>query len=283
MKKIIFCSVLFLAAVPHICGFEVSDTYTHSSAFWRNNISAYAQPAYALSLGAEFDLTEHKDFYNHIYALRLPVTLSTGDDTQFALRPFYYPDNANGASAWGALAAVKMLVNSDEVENSSTNAQLSLGYAAQKADVDKNGVLARNDDFRQLAYGLLVNFNYFDIYSFDVAGTVYQYISGIDGVQNVRGVMNQAELADLGTLDYVLGLPDYSAGVKIRWVSSASRSDNYISYRYIDTYNDGGAHLLVAAVMIDTGRDFFINFAYNHIFRAGADRDLYSAGIMYKF
>ncbi|MDR0734898.1 MAG: hypothetical protein LBG16_04335 [Elusimicrobiota bacterium] len=282
MKKVIFCFAL-LAAAPYVCGFEVSDTHTHSSLFWRNNISVVARPVYALSLGAEFDLTEHDNFAHHIYALRMPITLRSGGDTQFTLRPFYYPDNANGASAWGAFAAVRMLVNSDEVENSYANAQLSAAYAAQKADVIKNGLITRDDDFRQLAYGLLVNFNYFDSYSFDLAGTVYQYLSGIDGVQSVFGVLNQAEAADLGTLDYVLSLPYYSAGVKIRWMSSASRSDNYISYRYFDTHNAGGAHSLMLGTMVNLGMDFFINFAYNHIFRAGADRDLYSAGITYKF
>ena len=184
MKRIIFCIAL-LAAAPYIYGVEVSDTHTHSSAFWRNSIAVGARPVYALSLGAEFDLTEHGDFAHHIYALRLPITLRAGEDTQFALRPFYYPDNANGTSAWGAFAAVRMLVNSDELENSRANAQLSAAYAAQKAGVLKNGSLEQNDDFRQLAYGLLVNFNYFDSYSFDLAGTVYQYLSGIDGVRSV--------------------------------------------------------------------------------------------------
>ena len=283
MKKILFCAALLFAAVPRICGFEVSDSYTHSSAFWRNNISVGVRPVYALSLGAEFDLTEHHDFARHIYALRLPIILRAVEETQFALRPFYYPDNANGASAWGAQAALRLLVNKDEVENSSTNAQLSIAYAAQEADVLKNNMLKQKDDFRQLAYALTVNFNYFDSYNFDLTGAVYQYLSGIEGVQAVRGVMNQTELADLGTIDYVLGLPDYSAGAKIRWLSSASRSDNYISYRYIQTYNTGGAHSLLLGTMINLGRDLFLNFAYNHIFRAGADRDLYSGGITYKF
>ena len=96
--------------------------------------------------------------------------------------------------------------------------------------------------------------------------------------------MNQTELADLGTLDYVLGLPSYSAGARIRWRSEANSADNFVSYRYINFHNTGIIHSVLVSSTVRMSNNFYLNLAYNHLFRAGmADTDLYSAGVTLKF
>jgi hypothetical protein len=88
----------------------------------------------------------------------------------------------------------------------------------------------------------------------------------------------------LGTLDFVTELPDYSGGVKILWKSAESRSDNFISYHYINFHNDACVHSLLLSSSVNIYRGVYLNFAYNHLFYVGDnDKDLYGAGIMLKF
>ncbi len=281
MKKLILSAVI-LAASCHSFAFEVADNYTHSSSFWRNNISVSVRPAYALSVGAEFDITEHKNFSNHIYALRLPVSLRT-NEYGLVFKPFWYGDNANGAKAAGGKVMFVAGVNRDDIAQMSSQAFLGLGFAAHKADVLKNGILEQNKDFYQLAYEIGANYNFFGQYSFDITGNAFQYLSGIDGVTAFGGVMNQQELADLGTLDYVLALPKGSGGIKIKWASAINNSENYISYKYIDFFTQDAVHSVMLGSNLRVSENVYLNIAYNHLFEKGSDKDIYGGGIMLRF
>jgi hypothetical protein len=282
MKKLLL-SVLFLSV---FCGFsfafEVADNHTHNSSFWKNSVSISARPVYAVSLGAEFDISEHKKFDNHIYAFRLPVTLRS-NDYGIIIKPFWYPDNANGAKAYGGKIMLVAGVNRDEVAQSSSQAYVGLGFGAQQADMVKSGAVELKKDFYQLAYEAGANYNFFGQYSFDITGNAYQYLSGIAGVESLRGIMNQQELADLGTLDYVLGLPRGSAGLKIKWASSVNNSENYISYKYIDFFTQDAVHSLMLGSNLRVSENVYFNIAYNHLFESGSDKDVYGGGIMLRF
>ena len=281
MKKLIL-SFLFLFCVLNAFALEVSDYFTYNSNFWRNSATVSMRPWYSLSVGAGFDITEHDAFGNHIYALRLPIAL-TFESANFALTPFYYPDNANRASAMGGRAEFTSVINRNDIDNTAVKLRMGAGFASQKADMFKNGSLSEQETFKQAAYEMDLSFGYFERYFFDITGNAYQYLSGIDGVDALFGVMNQTEIADLGTADYVFGMPHYSAGARIRWKSDVSNSDNFISYRYIDFYNMDNAHSVLISSTMRLGFNFYLNLAYNHIFRPGTDADIYTAGAILKF
>lgn len=282
MKKLLFSAVISAACCCNAFALEIADSYTHNSSFWKNNISVSVRPAYGIMVGAEFDLAEHKKFDNHIYAFRLPVTLRS-NEYGFIFKPFYYPDNANGAKAAGAKAMFVAGVNRDDIAQMSSQAFVGAGFAAQKADILKNGAVEQNKDFYQLAYEIGANYNFFDQYSFDISGNAYQYLSGINGVKDFGGVMNQQELADLGTLDYVLALPKGSAGLKIKWFSSINNSENYISYKYIDFFTQNAVHSVMLGSNLRVSENVYFNIAYNHLFESGCDKDLYGGGFMLRF
>lgn len=282
MKKLLFSVLLLSVSCGGAFAFDIADNYTHSSSFWRNSVSVSARPAYALSLGAEFDITGHENFDNHIYAFRLPVTLRS-NDYGIVVKPFWYPDNANGAKAYGGKVILVAGVNRDEVAQSSSQAYIGAGFAAQQSDMLKNGVLELKKDFYQIAYEAGANYNFFGQYSFDISGNAYQYLSGIEGVKALGGVMNQQELADLGTLDYVLDLPRGAAGIKIKWASPVNNSENYISYKYIDFFTQDAVHSLMLGTNLRVSGNVYLNIAYNHLFEKGSDKDLYGGGIMLRF
>jgi hypothetical protein len=272
----------FLLLSANAYAFEVSDTHIHNSGFWSNSVSVNFRPAFAFSIGGQFDVTEHKVFNSHAYALRMPVGIRT-DNTAFNLIPFYYPDNVNDAYAYGGKLSFTSVMTRDEVNDYTTRVFLSAAFSGSKADLVKDGAALEDETFYQAAYEFGLNFDFFDNYGFETSINAFQYMSGITDVDSLNGVMNQQELANLGTLDYILGLPKFSGGAKMVWKSNVSRSDNFISYRYIDFYNEGAKHsLLLSSTVNIFYSNLFLNFSYNHLF-GGGNRDLYGAGIMVKF
>lgn len=286
MKKLIL-SFIFISAVSSAFCFSVSNTHTHNTNFWRNSSAAYIPLSRSVYLGAEFDVTEHKNFKNHIYTARLPFVIN---NRGFILKavPFALPDNDNGASAYGGKILFSTGLKVDEIEGTSAEGYFSAGVVSQKAGVLENGILTEKDTFVQSAYEVGLSSSFFGVYAFNISGNYYQYHSGLDGVEAVGGVFNQAELADLGTMDYMLGLPKGSAGIKISWRSELSRSDNFISYRYIDMQDLNNRHsLLVNTSLLPNGilgEMATVNLAYNHIFIPNeSDLDIFGIGLTIGF
>ena len=282
MKKLLIAALLIGTASNFAFSFDIADSHTHNSSFWKNTLSFSVRPAYVLTLGAEFDISEHKKFVNNIYAFRLPVTVRSRG-YGIIVKPFWYPDNANGAKAAGGKVILTAGVNNDDVEQTSSSAYIGAGFAAQKADIVKGATVKPQENFYQVAYEAGINYDFFNQYSFDITGNIFEYLSGISGVDDLRGVMNQQELADLGTLDYVLGLPKGSAGIKIKWFSAINKSENYISYKYINFYTQDAVHSLMFGSNLRLSSNVYLNIAYNHLFEKGSNRDIYGGGIMLRF
>lgn len=284
MRKIFFVLLFALLSIG-AQALEISDGFTYSKDFWNNKISLSQNIEYYLNVGFSFDLTEYEDISNHIYTFSLPIMLRT-ESFGFFFRPFIIPDNANEASAKGAKLSWTFAFKKDEIEQAFANFFLSVGFADQKAYVIREGQLPQKDNFYQLAYEAGIMLDYYNIYFFEVNGNIFQYLSGISSVEGVAGVLDQQNLASLGTLDYVLGLPKGSAEVKIRWNSQVSQSENSISYRFIEFYDRGlkAHHSVLLSSRIYVGEKLSILFGYNHIFIQGqTDKDIFKGELSVKF
>ena len=240
---------------------------------------AAVQPFFA---GAEFDITEPDDFAHHIYEFRVPMGIKT--DTFFVkLTPFVIPDNGNNSSAYGGEIMFSTGLKVNEIDFTATEGYVSAAVVSQKAFVVKNNIANEKDTFIQSAYEAGITSNYFGAYSFTLSGNVFQFLSGLEAVQYMGSVFNQAELADLGTIDYLLKLPRGSAGLKINWHSQESSTDSFISYRYINIHQSNDRHSLLFNTSIFINERASLNLAYNHIFISKeTDIDLYSAGLSVK-
>ncbi len=278
MKKLISIFIFVLTLTP-VFAFSVADNYTHNSRFWRNSAAISFAPARQFFVGAEFDVTEHKDFDNHIYALRMPFGF-TSDSLSIRAVPFFLPDNANGSWAYGGKLMFSSTIKMNEIDGTAAEGYLSAGIVSQKADVLKNGVLTEKDTFVQSAYEAGLVSNFFGVYLFNLSGSVYQYLSGLEGVKSIRGVFNQAELADLGTIDYMLGLPRASGGIKATWRSEENRAETFISYRYIDMHDDDPRHSLLMSTNVLVGAKASLRLSYNHVFIPNqTDSDIFGVGL----
>ena len=284
MRKIFLTLVLVCFSLG-ANALELTEGFTYGKHFWQNTFSVSHDFNYLLNAGINFDLTEHEDIDNHIYTFSLPIMLRT-ENTGLLFRPFITPDNANNASAKGAKLSWTFTFKQDEINQSFAHLFLSAGFADQNAYIIKEGQLPKKDNFYQLAYDGGLVFDCFDVYFFEVSGNMFQYLSGINSVEGVAGVLDQQNIAYLGTLDYVIGLPKGSAEAKIRWKSTESKSDNSISYRFIEYYDKGrtAEHSLKITSKINMGDKVFVSLAYNHIFIIGhTDKDIFKGAISYQF
>ena len=281
MRKI-FLIISFMIFGISAKALDITEGFTYSKSFWQNTLSLSQDISYTTNIGFNFDLTEHDDISNHIYTFSLPLMVRL---KSFGLlfRPFIIPDNANEASAKGAKVSWTFGIKYDEVEQTSSHVFLSLGFADQYAYVFKTGLPTQKDNFYQLVYDGGIVLDYFGAYLFEISGNMFQYLSGISSVEGVAGVLDQQNLASLDTLAYVLALPKGSAGLKITWNSQESRSENTLSYRFIDFYEKemSAWHSLKFSSKIAVMDNLFINLVYNHLFISSQkDEDIFKGAIL---
>lgn len=284
MRKISLFLILTFIGIS-ASALEVADSFTYNNSFWQNSISVTHQLNYFLNLGFNFDLTEHDDVDNHIYTFSLPFAAHT-DGFGLILTPFITPDNANGASAQGAKLSCTFGVKNDEVDNTSSHAFLSVGFADQNAYVSRKGSLPKKENFYQLAYEGGIVLDYFSTYLFEISGNVFEYPSGISSVEAFGGILDQQKIADLETLDYIFALPKGSAGLKIGWNAQESRSENILSYRFIEFYEKelSAYHSVKFQSAMLLSHRLSFTLAYNHIFISShKDKDIVKGIISLKF
>ena len=283
MKKIFFALILFCSGI-WVNALEISEDFTYNNNFWKNGVSISQSINYAMNIGLDFDLTEHKDIKNHIYTFSLPIMLR-GEEFGLSLRPFWIPDNANNASAFGSKLFLTFNINYDDIEQIYSRAFFAVGFAAQDAYLVKTDLSLQKDNFYQLAYDGGVVFDYFNTYFFEIGGNIFEYLSGISSVESFGGVLDQQNIASLDTLNYVLNLPKGSAGIKITWNSKESMSENSLSYRFIEFYDKdiSAHHSLKFSSKIALNSNFFVGLAYNHIFISGQkDKDIFKGAISFR-
>ena len=283
MRKLFFIFLFSIFALK-INAFTIGQEFTYSKDFWQESAKISVPVSYAFNVGLDFDLTEHDDIDHHIYNFALPLMLRT-DTFGLFFRPFITPDNANNASAWGAKLYATINIKDDEIEQTTAYSFLSVGFASQDAYVFKTGQTAQKEDFNQIVYEGGVLFDYFGIYFFEVGGNIFQYLSGINSVESVGGVLEQQNIASLDSLDYTLALPKGSAGLKIRWNSQESSSENSVSYRFIEFHDKGASahHSVQISSNIFVGDRFIVGLAYNHIFISSQkDKDIFKAALSLK-
>lgn len=284
MRKI-FLTFVFIITGISAFALEVAEGFTYNNSFWQNTISATQSLNYLMTIGFDFDLTEHDDVDNHIYTFSLPFAIRA-EDFGLIFTPFIMPDNANGASAKGAKLSWTFGVKYDEVEQTSSHAFLSVGFADQNAYLQKKGQLPEKKNFYQLAYEGGLVLDYFNVYIFEISGNIFQYPSGISSVETFGGILDQQNIASLETFDYIYALPRGSAGLKIGWNSQESRSKNMLSYRFIEFYEKeiSAYHSVKFQTTMMLNHRLSLILGYNHIFISSQkDKDIVKGVMSFKF
>lgn len=280
MKKL-FCLFIFCNLALTGFAFSVGDLFIKNSRFWQNEISASILERDTISAGFVFDITDYKDVNDKIYAFHLPFMLSF-PIVDLTIVPFWYPD-ANDASAYGGSVKLEGILRSDDINNVYASGYLKTAFANQKANIVRGISPMNKENFKQWAFEGGLNFNLANLYNFNVNGNIFNYPDGAKDVV-LGGIMNQNELADLGTIDYVLNLPRFSTGGSITWLSSENNTKTSLSYKYINYEDNLIAHSVMLKTMIPITKKLVTTLIYNHLFeKHHTNRDLFGIGLNYLF
>jgi len=260
MRKIIIF-IMAMALMQSAHAVSISDAFFINSKFLRNDFTALSQVYGRLSSGAEVSYVKHDDFNDGNFFVAAPIVM-TYDAAQIVLRPFAMPQT-NDLSAYGATFNLLLNMEENNIDDKFTQANLAVGYVNQKADVTRN-IGADREDFGELVYSLGLRKNFFNSFIFGANGNVYEYLSGIDGVQGIRSIFNQNDFSNLNSYDVVYNLPKYSVGATFNRMLDKG-ADIYLSYSYTEFYTADHEHSIIL------GNDFPISAAvkadlgYNHI------------------
>lgn len=282
MKKL-FCLCLFSGLAVSSFAFSAGDLFIKNSRFWQNKFSLDIMSEEPVFLGFSFNLTDHRDFNKKIYSFGLPFMLSF-PLFDLVFEPFIYPNTNNDAWAYGGSITLKGLLRSDEINNTSSQGYLRAGFANQNANITRIGGTNEKENFRQFAFEGGLNFNFQNLFNFDINGNIYTYPDEVKNIAAFGGIMNQNEIANLGTIDYVLNLPHYSIGGGITWLSTETNAKSSLSYKYVNYENDLKTHSVMIQTKVPLEQHLILTLIYNHLFEThGKNRDLFGVGLNYLF
>lgn len=225
-----------------------------------------------------------------IYSVYVPM-LFQFELLDVELTPFYYfKHNAENpayqdAYAYGATAALTMLMENDQVNDIYTRARLGASYARQQGTLFTKNAAPENTDYDQVAYFLQLSHNMFQAYRLEAMGAAFQYPDGITDVTAWRGVLNQQDLASLQTLDITRDLRKYALGGRFVRTWAESGSALYIGYSFTENYTADPDHSFIIGNSFPIVKNVFFDIAYNHIENTSHKnkRDIFYLGLAAAF
>lgn len=281
MKKLSLL-FLFLSLALKSFAFSAGDLFIKNSRFWQNKFSLNLLAQESISAGFTFDLTDHKDIKDNIYAFHVPFMLSF-PIFDITVNPFWYPET-NNAEAYGGSVKLQSLIRSDDVNMTYVKGYFKAAFANQKTNIARGITPQNKENFKQLAFESGLDFNLANLYNFNLSGNIFSYPDKVKDITYFGGIMNQNDLADLGTIDYVLNLPEFSVGGIITWISNESNTRTSISYKYINYEHNLINHSLMLQTLIPISERWITTLIYNHIFENHhKNKDLFAIGLNYLF
>ena len=281
MKKL-FLLFIFCGMALQSFAFSAGDLFIQNSRFWQNKFSLDILGQGDVSAGFTFDITDHRDIEDNIYAFRIPFMLNfpTFDLTA---NPFWYPQS-NDASAYGGSVKLQSILRSDEINMTYVKGYFKAAFANQNANIARGLTPQSKENFKQLAFEGGLDFNLANLYNFSFNGNVFSYPDKVKDITSFGGIMNQSELADLGTIDYILNLPEFSLGGTITWISNENNTRTTLSYKYINYEQGLINHSLMLQTLIPMSENLIATLIYNHIFETHhKNKDLFGIGLNYLF
>ena len=272
MKKIIsLFAVLFCTAAAQAHTVDATAAYTGASHF--DKVHVRALTALTLNVQAGLEATwanEHRLFKDPVYSAAMPLVLNF-ELMQFQVRPFYYFKNKSDqpafqdAQAFGVETKLLLTLNDDTVNDLYTRAFLGASFARQKGTVFFKDDPDSNQYYSQAAYTFGLAQDFYQAFTFRVAGTAFQYPNGIHNVAGVRSILDQQQLADTQTLDIVHDLAKYALSARITRQWSDTGASFYLAYRFAEYYTADSQHSVLVGNSFPITSQISLGVAYNHL------------------
>ncbi|MBO7237701.1 MAG: hypothetical protein J6U96_00205, partial [Elusimicrobiaceae bacterium] len=224
-----------------------------------------------------------------VYSVYVPMQLEL-ETAHFNLVPFYYFENKShqtqfqDALAYGITFQLTMDLVQDEVDDLHTQAYVQAAYARQKGTVLADNTW-NNQYYDQAAFTMGLRQNFYSAFSFQVAGTVYQYPDGISHVQGFRGILDQKDLGFTQSFDVNRALGKYALSARLTRLWAEKRSSLYVAYHYQEFYTADPEHSFIVGNSFYLMRNLYADMAYNHLRDSGNrnKRDLFFVSLNFAF
>ena len=292
MKKFIlfFAFCIFSSAALQARTVDVSAAYIGASHFDQVRAGLTMAPTLNLLAGVEAKMINERAFEDPIYTVNVPIRLDF-DLMKIELTPFYYFKNKSDnpqyqdASAYGINGRLIMTLQDDEVNDLYTHAAIGVSYARQDGTVFYDNANPANEGFSQMAYTLELHKNFFRLFGFQAAASVFQYPDGITGVRELRSIMDQQELAFTQTFDVVHDLAKYTLGARLTRMWPDNNATLYVAYRYGEYYTADPEHSFIVGNSFAATRSISADIAYNHVRTIHNEnkRDIFYARLVFSF
>lgn len=291
MKKIILLVLLSFCTLEGFSStWEAAAAYRGSNDFYQVAASLKKQWSLSFFTGVEARYTDEKIFKDPIYSVYLPFSLES-ELFKLQVSPFYYVKNKSheegyqDASAYGITGRLIMTMQQDSVDEMSSHAYIGASFTEQKGTLFLENGNVSNRSYKEAAYTLGLHKNFFNAFSFEVFGNVFQYPDGITGVAGFRGILDQRDLAHSPSLDLTHQLGKYNVGAQLTRIWTDRPATLYLGYRFGEFHTAEPDHSFLLGNTFAVTSGVKADIAYNHLRNTHNHnkRDIFYARLLFTF
>ena len=256
--------LLLLACAPLRARWWAENDYVSgSNGFKKDSISVFTSISTrtVLAPGAAF-YKDRGSYRDAVYSLRLPVMYS-GDDYFLSFKPFFYPARA-GIKSSACGAKVYALTELGESSDSSyLHLTVSGAAAKQKTGLNIDGTKT-NKTFAQNAFEVQLEKGFYDQFFFLVSAAGFTKPSGAKNLNLINPVLDQAELAYLGTFRTITAMPEWALALQFaRNMAPDFDSHIYAGFSRISFRQADPGNSAVFGMKLRLNDDASLDLAYN--------------------
>jgi len=265
MKRLLLAAAIAALTVPHApAAWWVENDYSAgSNGLKKNSLTVYRKTTRAFTSGLNVAFYKDRAGYGErIYSFRLPLMYST-PRYFVSLKPFLYPVSpyTRSGAAGGKLYLLTSLTETQD--ESYTHLIFSGAWARQKSFVNDAGTLERKT-FSQSAFEMQVEKSFFGQFFFLASAAGFPKSPGISNSTLVKPVLDQSELAYLGTFRQLNAIPEWALTAQVaRSMKPEYDSHIYLGYSKISFRQAELANSAVAGLKMALNEQSSLDLAYN--------------------
>ncbi len=271
MKKVIcaLAAILGLSAASHAALWMENDYAFGSNDLKKESLTLFSRLAPRLMSGVNASF--YKDgglYHDKAYSFRLPVMYSP-DNLVLSATPFLYPSSSKIRSGARGVKASAVIPVSEDVDESYIHLTLSAAAARQRTFLNLNTGPAR-ESFSETAYEAQVEKSFYNQFFFLASAAGFAKPSKANNYNIKDPVLDHADMADMGTLRPVTGLPGWVTTVQFaRNMAPDFDSYLYAGFSRISFRGADDANSLLGGLKMKLNDKTTMDFAYNYYKTAG--------------
>ncbi|MDD2805014.1 MAG: hypothetical protein PHV33_05630 [Elusimicrobiales bacterium] len=261
-----------LAAAQSRAAWWMENDYSFgSNGLRKDSFTLYRKPSSAFTTGLNLSFYKDTGAYGEsVYSLRLPLMYSRGGYF-VSFKPFLYPVSAYTRS--GAYGGKLYFLTSvgEEQDETYTHLILSGAWAQQKAFLSGAGAAERKT-FSQAAAEAQVEKSFYNQFFFLASAAGFSNPGGaVSNATLVKPVLDQADLAYLGTFRPLTALPEWALSAQIaRNMQPDYDSHIYAGYSKISFRRAQKAGSFITGLKLNLNEKSTLDLAYNAFKAEGA-------------